>query len=1168
MRFHLVISRHGLPVTRILWTTTSPASATGGYGTQTAASTSAISSARNPNIAFANGGYTVAQLLEDVNEVVPLETGPSLFDAESSGQWGLEDYVVEIGGSECLHFMEVEGLFREGDEVIIRALQLSDLRARRLCGRHQISNDGKHLIDGVPFGSPYLRRTTSARPVINIPPRKKRRTVFSGWESDHAPQYLPHEIHTDADEESADRDWRPAGESSFGKELSVIPAEHESSDMGTVIRHPIHDDDESDRDSDFNEEELENELQALKEDFEGPASQFSNVESQDRPVSGHALRSSSASKRPSSAETQRRSSLRPTSSLSNKQFHGEDTSPRTSKAVRFNGGGGTSSDLPQPNGATDRKSPISESSASSSSDSSDSSDADSSDEEDSDSDSSSDSDGSSSEASSSEESEGIEGTPPAKKARLSILNPPGHGSVRTRKSNTRYKLRRRLSKLKELGILSTDADFAALREWEQANGGWYLPVESSDVSRPLSKEQKKEQAEAEFEARRQKLLRDLAAGGVEVDGSSEKENVPPRQSVAVADEEVPANGKAAEERSPATRRTLDIASSRRMLFGSLGVRTPKNKEEDEAARRKFAAQASTVHSRKKKEEKPPIEEESESDIDWQEKLVIRATECVFEDVELSGPPFPFKQRWDADANAMIRELKGGGKKRKRKQRIQVYNNGGQEDEYDDGNAHYEAYFEGDHQLNYDDAEPEMTETDPKENVEDLPALPSDMTSLPHLEPSDVKVGVIIAFRQLDMSKATNWQPRMSEYRVAEVHEVGDHDMIKVRLAQRDRKPKPVEMDMDDEPRRYSGFEMPGYDDDEEEDDGFRELAFPELSDPKLLQPANLHGQEDSVLVSVVEDSMPSAQPASGLAGMDVDEDTLVTDSGQPLSPPNLAPPSEQPSAPPQTNGTDDRSQSSRVSSPAFLGFPLPLVEVHSSQRSISGHDPAEASMLDGQTLIGEAHLAPADSSNQEISFLSNGQSGELDAQVDDRGVVHPLEMQSSQVEYYDAALSASQAELGASQSSLRSRPWETSLRSLRNATDSEELGDEEDRDGLNLSPNPSTETKTTPSKRKSPPSGQKDTPTPSQRLPNLDVDSPAASTRSRSRRSLRSRESRNSQVQPSQASVEIDLTLSSSPPPGNSQQSQSQPNSNEDGGSQSSRRRTRTSGKVRRLSSG
>ena len=118
MRLHLVISRHGLPVTRILWTTTSSTSVLGEYGTQRPASTAAVASSRTPNIAFSNGGYTVAQLLEDVNEVVPLETEPNVFDTEFSGQWGLEDYVVEVAGSECLHFMEVDGLLRDGDEVV------------------------------------------------------------------------------------------------------------------------------------------------------------------------------------------------------------------------------------------------------------------------------------------------------------------------------------------------------------------------------------------------------------------------------------------------------------------------------------------------------------------------------------------------------------------------------------------------------------------------------------------------------------------------------------------------------------------------------------------------------------------------------------------------------------------------------------------------------------------------------------------------------------------------------------------------------------------------------------------------------------------------------------------------------------------------------------------
>lgn len=102
MRFHLVIQRHGLPVTRILWTT-SPSSLLG---------------PRSGPSSFPHGGYTIAQLLEDLNELVPLETETGLFENESGGQWGLEDYVVEVGGYECLHFMEVDGLLRDGDEVV------------------------------------------------------------------------------------------------------------------------------------------------------------------------------------------------------------------------------------------------------------------------------------------------------------------------------------------------------------------------------------------------------------------------------------------------------------------------------------------------------------------------------------------------------------------------------------------------------------------------------------------------------------------------------------------------------------------------------------------------------------------------------------------------------------------------------------------------------------------------------------------------------------------------------------------------------------------------------------------------------------------------------------------------------------------------------------------
>lgn len=55
----------------------------------------------------------------------------------------------------------------------IRPLMTAEVRARTLTGRHQISDDGRHLVDGVPFGRPYLRHPN--RPAVRIPPRKRRR---------------------------------------------------------------------------------------------------------------------------------------------------------------------------------------------------------------------------------------------------------------------------------------------------------------------------------------------------------------------------------------------------------------------------------------------------------------------------------------------------------------------------------------------------------------------------------------------------------------------------------------------------------------------------------------------------------------------------------------------------------------------------------------------------------------------------------------------------------------------------------------------------------------------------------------------------------------------------------------------------------------------------------
>ena len=60
-----------------------------------------------PPLAVAGSSITVSQFLDQVNDVIPLE----------SEDWGLEDYVVEVQGFECLHFSELGQILKEDDAV-------------------------------------------------------------------------------------------------------------------------------------------------------------------------------------------------------------------------------------------------------------------------------------------------------------------------------------------------------------------------------------------------------------------------------------------------------------------------------------------------------------------------------------------------------------------------------------------------------------------------------------------------------------------------------------------------------------------------------------------------------------------------------------------------------------------------------------------------------------------------------------------------------------------------------------------------------------------------------------------------------------------------------------------------------------------------------------------
>jgi hypothetical protein len=81
MRLRLTVQRNGLPAANIVWSVPETNS---------------------------TSAYTVTRLLEDVNHIIPLE----------AEHWGLEHYVVEVGGFECLHFMPVANALKEDDHVL------------------------------------------------------------------------------------------------------------------------------------------------------------------------------------------------------------------------------------------------------------------------------------------------------------------------------------------------------------------------------------------------------------------------------------------------------------------------------------------------------------------------------------------------------------------------------------------------------------------------------------------------------------------------------------------------------------------------------------------------------------------------------------------------------------------------------------------------------------------------------------------------------------------------------------------------------------------------------------------------------------------------------------------------------------------------------------------
>jgi hypothetical protein len=119
----------------------------------------------------------------------------------------------------------------------VRPLQTSDIRHRRVSGRHQITADGRHLIDGVAFGRPFLKR--SERPPIRIPPRKRVRLTYD----------------TEDDNETASLD--------YNTEQALVPILNESEDEDDGDYTADHNSQGSDFDSDADKDDPGGDVDAV-----------------------------------------------------------------------------------------------------------------------------------------------------------------------------------------------------------------------------------------------------------------------------------------------------------------------------------------------------------------------------------------------------------------------------------------------------------------------------------------------------------------------------------------------------------------------------------------------------------------------------------------------------------------------------------------------------------------------------------------------------------------------------------------------------------------------------------------------------------------------------------------------------------------------------------------
>lgn len=468
---------------------------------------------------------------------------------------------------------------------------------------------------------------------------------------------------------------------------------------------------------------------------------------------------------------------------------------------------------------------------------------------------------------------------------------------KTQKRNARRRAKVRLERLKHAGVLPQDARLTDILEGADGDGGGVAPIDT------------------DLPAKKQALLQAINSGGVDVQNdppllsplkSSLGKESPTEEAMVVSERpEVSSSRKAkspvtpdlerqhvtdrkpeevqsmnlSTSETPQRRSKLDLASSRRLVFGSLGLRVPKTKDAGAKLREKLLENARSIPQIHEHDDALPQTTEPVNELDWKDKIILKAVECCYDNVVLSTPLFPFVQRWDPQqrtGNYHIQGAQNGLKSKKRKRNkkyhLEDYQNGeeyagddvhptdeptlvGQSDEQEETSVrpqNEDEYIRDaiDQQLFHDSKE-QLQQSGKERNYGrqegDLPELPEDISAQERFTLESATPGDVVAFRQIHMSEETRWAPEVSEYLTAVIDKILENGHLEMTLAYRDR--VQVEGKFDDETgeRLYAKFEMPGMEENDENLDGYIEISYDEMIEPKLIRSAQSTHDANSVV---------------------------------------------------------------------------------------------------------------------------------------------------------------------------------------------------------------------------------------------------------------------------------------------------------------------------------